>query len=126
MSELVNLSETTVIKSANAFCVSLRDGRLPVETDHPLGTYLDDCRHLRGHELSLGAQRPRLLISSAAAGTAAAYELTNPDLVLPDGRELPIQSLRVRMERRMLPNAMVEQLTVRSHARQPVDLRLEL
>ncbi|HTE63081.1 MAG TPA: glycogen debranching N-terminal domain-containing protein [Solirubrobacteraceae bacterium] len=126
MAELVNLAETTVVKAGNAFCVALRDGRLPLATGHPLGAYLDDCRHLSGYELRLGGQAPRLLTASDAAGTAAVFELTNPDLTLADGRELPLQSLRVRVERRMLPVAMADRITVHSHAREPVELELEL
>ncbi len=124
--ELVDLSQTTVVKAGNGFCAALRDGRLPVADDHPLGLYLEDCRYLSGYELRVGGRRPRLLIASDAAGTAAVFELTNPDLVLPNGRELPLQSLRVRVERRMLPGAMVDQITVRSHARDRIEFDLEL
>jgi glycogen debranching enzyme len=126
MTELVNLAETTVVKAGNGFCVALRDGGLPLAGDHPLGLYLDDCRHLRGHELWLGDQPPRLLIASDAPGNAAVFELTNPDLALAAGGTLPLQSLRVRVERRMLPGAMVERITLRSYARDPVALELEL
>jgi glycogen debranching enzyme len=126
MTDLVNLSDTTVIKAGNAFCVALRDGRLPVADDHPLGVYLDDCRFLRGHELRIGGRAPRLLISTDSAGTTAVFELTNPELVLRGDRELPLQSLRIRVERRMLPMAMVERISVRSHARDPVEFELEL
>jgi glycogen debranching enzyme len=106
--------------------VTLQDGRLPLEGNHPLGLYLRDCRHLCGHELRIGSRQPRLLISTDAAGTAAVFELTNPDLVLRGDRELPLQSLRIRMERRMLETAMIERITVRSHARDAVALELEL
>jgi glycogen debranching enzyme len=126
MSELVNLAQSTVIKAGNAFCVALRDGRLPLTLDHPLGVYLDDCRHLRGYEILLDGHAPRLLIASDAAGTAAVYELTNPDLPLAGGGELPLQSLRMRIERRMLPASMTDRITLRSHAREPVELELEL
>jgi glycogen debranching enzyme len=126
MTELVNLSDTTVIESGNGFCVALRDGRLPLAGDHPLGLYLDDCRYLRGHELWLGGRPPRLLIGSDAAGTAAVFELTNPNLALGRGRTLPLQSLRVRVERRMLAGAMVDRITLRSYAREPIALELEL
>jgi glycogen debranching enzyme len=126
MTDLVNLSETTVIKEGNAFCVALRDGRLPVAGDHPLGVYLDDCRHLRGHEIWLGGSVPRLLIASDSAGTTAVFELTNPELILRDGRQLPLQSLRVRLERRMLARAMSECITLHSYAREPFELELEL
>jgi hypothetical protein len=88
--------------------------------------YLDDCRYLRGHELCVGGQSPRLLVASDAAGTAAVFELTNPELVVAGGRRVALQSLRLRVERRMLPNAMVERITLRSHARDPVPFELEL
>jgi len=126
MTELVNLSETTVIKFGNAYCMALRDGRLPLDEDHPLGVYVDDCRHLRGYELRLWGEPLRLLIGSDTAGTAAVFELTNQNLVLPGGQELPLQSLRVRVERRMVLGAMVERITVHSYARDPVELELEL
>jgi glycogen debranching enzyme len=126
VSELVNLSETTVVKAGNCFCVALRDGRLPVAEDNPLGVYLDDCRYLCGHELRLAGLTPRLLVASDAAGTGAVFEFTNPDLVLTDGGVLPLQSLRLRVERRMLSNGMLERVTVRSHAGDPVALELEL
>jgi glycogen debranching enzyme len=126
VTQLVNLSDTTVVKAGNAFCVALRDGSLPLTGDHPLGVYLDDCRHLRSYELRIGGQPPRLLIASDAAGTAALFEFTNPDLVLAGGRELPVQSLRVRLERRMLEGAMLDRLTLRSYAREPAEFELEL
>jgi glycogen debranching enzyme len=126
VSELVNLSDTTVVKAGNCFCVALRDGRLPVDDDHPLGVYLDDCRYLRGHELRLAGRSPRLLAASDAVGAGAVFEFTGPDLALADGRELPLQSLRLRLDRRMLPGAMVDRITLSSHAREPVELELEM
>jgi hypothetical protein len=53
---LENLAETTVVKDENVFVICRRDGSLPVSEPHPLGLYLDDCRHLTGHELT--ASRP--------------------------------------------------------------------
>jgi glycogen debranching enzyme len=126
VTEVVNLADTTVVKAGNAFCVALRDGRLPVAEEHPLGVYLFDCRHLSGHELWIGGHQPRLLISTDDAGTTAVFELTNPDLLLAGGRELPLQSLRIRVERRMLATAMVERINVRSHAREPAEFELAL
>jgi glycogen debranching enzyme len=126
MSELVNLSDTTVIKAGNAFCVALSDGRLPLADDHPLGVYLADCRHLRGYELWIGGRQPRLLISNDSAGAAAVFELTNPDLELADGSKLPLQSLQIRLDRQMEPAAMVERISVRSHVRDRARFELEL
>jgi glycogen debranching enzyme len=122
----VNLSDTTVIKAANAFCLALRDGRLPVDDDHPLGLYLDDCRHLRGHELRIAGSAPRLLIASDTAGSEAVFELTNPDVELEGGETLPLQSLRIRVQRRMVGDVMTERIAVRSHARAPFAVDLEV
>ena len=88
--------------------------------------YVDDCRYLRGHELWLDGHRPRLLIASDTAGTAAVFELTNPELRLADGRLLPEQSLRLRVERRMDADAMAERISLHSYAREAIELELEL
>jgi glycogen debranching enzyme len=111
----IDLSEATVVKAGNAFCVALRDGRLPLGTSHPLGLYLDECRFLSGHELLLDGRPPRPLAASDAEGAAAGFELANPEL-----------TLTVRLERRMLPAGMVERVVLRSHARDPVEVELEL
>lgn len=51
---LDNLAETIVIKDGNVFMVTLRDGRLPADVEHPLGLWFRDCRFLGGHELGSG------------------------------------------------------------------------
>jgi glycogen debranching enzyme len=81
----------------------MRDGRLPLSEDHPLGLYHDDCRHLRGHELRLGGQPLRLLSASDAPGSggspqawaAGALPITLIAVLglLPDGLE---RKLRIR------------------------------
>jgi glycogen debranching enzyme len=121
-----NLAETVVIKDGNLFLVSLRDGRLPANEPHPLGLWYRDCRFLSGHELRIVGVPPRLLAASDARGGQAVHELTNPELSL-DGRRLPAQSLRVRLERTAeAPGTLRERLTVRSYHREPLTLPLEL
>jgi glycogen debranching enzyme len=124
---LVNLSETTVAKEGNVFSVTLHDGSLPVGEDHPLGVYADDCRMLSGHELRIGGARPRLLVTSESTGAAVVHELTNPPLALGVGRVLPLQTLRIRIERTLDgAGAMDERIVVHSYAREALDLELEL
>ncbi|HYI20155.1 MAG TPA: glycogen debranching N-terminal domain-containing protein [Solirubrobacteraceae bacterium] len=124
---LVNLAETTVIKEENVFVVARSDGSLPVGSSHPLGLYRDDCRFLSGHELCVNGVRPRLLVASAAPGTESVHELTNPTLPLPGGRILPIQSLQLRLERRIVADDEVEEtLLVHSYDREPLYLDLDL
>ena len=99
---LVNLAETIVTKEENTFVVARRDGSRAGRAAHPLGIYRDDCRFLSGHELCVNGVRPRLLVASSALGSDSVHELTNPALPLPDGRVLPLQSLQLRFERRIV------------------------
>jgi glycogen debranching enzyme len=124
MSDPVNLAETTVAKAGNGFCVALRDGRLPLRPEHPLGVYLDDCRHLCGYELRIRGQPPRLLISSDDAGNAAVFELTTQGVTVLG--EESLQALRVRVERRMYPTSMSDRITLHSYAHERVEFDLEL
>jgi glycogen debranching enzyme len=125
--DLVNLSETTVLKGGNVYSVSERDGSIPLDGDHPLGLYRDDCRFLSGHAWTVNGRHPRLLVTSAAIGSEAVHELTNPPLPLLDGRVLPLQSLQLRFERRLGdPEHVEECMEVRSYDREPVDLDLVL
>ena len=124
---LANLAETIVIKDGNVFLVTLRDGRLPADVPHPLGLWFRDCRYLCAHELRIGGELPRLLTATDAAGSEAVHELTNPDLALGDGTELPSESLRIRVERTAdATGALRERITVRSYHREPLALPLEL
>ena len=125
--EPVNLADTIVIKEENVFAISNRDGSLPVGTPHPLGVYADDCRFLSGHELYVGGVRPRLLVASAALGSESVHELTNPALALRDGRVLPLQSLQIRLERRVSDDRELEEtLLVQSHHREPLALDIDV
>ena len=122
-----NLAEALVAKLGNAFLVCERDGRLPAGEEHPLGLYLDDCRHLAVHELTIAGVAPRLLAGSADTGATMLHELTNPDLELADGSALELQSLRLRVERELVgERTLVERIELRSFARRAVSLPLVL
>jgi glycogen debranching enzyme len=123
---MVNLAETVVIKNDNVFAVTERDGAVPLERGHALGIYYDDCRFVSGHELRLNGSPLRLLVASAQDGTASLHELTNPTLALADGRELPLQSLRIRFERALGAGGATERIEVHSHHRERVEVVLEV
>jgi glycogen debranching enzyme len=124
---VVSLTDAIVLKAEDVFLMGLRDGTFPAAGTHPLGLYMDDCRHLSGHEVRIGGVMPRLLVASAPSGAEAVHELTNPDLRLGDGRELALQTLQVRLERRLLAEGRLrERLFVRLYGREAVDLDLEI
>ena len=124
---LANLAETIVIKDGNVFMVTLRDGRLPADLEHPLGLWFRDCRFLCAHELRICGELPRLLTATDAAGTEAVHELTNPDLQLANGEPLAAESLRIRIERRAeAGGALRQRIAVQSYHRGRIQLPLEL
>ncbi|MCW3046939.1 MAG: putative Amylo-alpha,6-glucosidase [Solirubrobacterales bacterium] len=124
---VVNLSDAIVLKEGGAFLMSLRDGSMPVHGTHPLGVYLDDCRYVSGHELLVGGVAPRLLVASTPAGSEGVHELTNPDMHLPDGKALALQTLQVRLERRLVaPGRLLERIHVHLYGHEPVDIDVEL
>jgi glycogen debranching enzyme len=127
LGELGNLADTIVIKDGNVFLVTLRDGRLPADAEHPLGLWFRDCRFLCVHELRICGQLPRLLTATDAAGTQAVHELTNPDLELADGQRLPGESMRLRVERTVeAAGAMRQRIAIRSYHRHAIQLPLEV
>jgi glycogen debranching enzyme len=124
---LVNLAETIVLKEQNLFAVTRRDGSIPVGVGHPLGVYCDYCRFLSGHELCINAVRPRLLVASDARGSASVHELTNAALPLSGGRVLPLQTVQLRLERRITgERELCETLLVHSYDRELLELAIEL
>ena len=123
----VDLTHTVVLKAGNAFLVSEPDGDMPLAEPHALGVYRDEARFLCGHELRVGHTRPRLLVVSAPTGAWSVHELTNPDLELPGGERLALQTLQIRVERRWLDDATLEErIHVHLYRREPVELEVEV
>ena len=128
LGELGNLADTIVIKDGNVFLVTLRDGRLPADVEHPLGLWFRDCRFLCVHELRIcgaaaapahGHRRRR------HAGRPRAHE-SRPRAPRTAG-EVPGESLRLRVERTVeAEGALRQRIAVRSYHRQPIQLPLEL
>ena len=116
-----------VLKDGNVFLISLRDGRLLPDGTQALGLWFRDCRFLCAHELRICGEPPRLLTATDAEGTRAVHELTNPDLELANGRRLPAERLRIRVERRVeAAGALRQRISIRSYHRESIQLPLEL
>jgi glycogen debranching enzyme len=127
MTASANLTHTVVLKEGNAFLVSTPEGEVPLAGEHPLGLYRDDCRFLSGHELRVGGQAPRLLVSSAITGAEAVHELTNPELELPGPHTLALQALQVRVDRALLDETTLsERLHVHLYGRDAVTIEMEV
>jgi glycogen debranching enzyme len=124
---VVTLAESVVLKDGDVYLVSARDGTVPLSGEHPLGLYRDDCRYLSGHVLRIGGISPRLLVASAASGYESVHELTNPDMRLPGGRMLPLQTLQVRVQRRLAAHGELhERIHLHLYGREPAEVEVEL
>jgi glycogen debranching enzyme len=122
-----DLVHTVVLKRGNAFLVTTPEGVVPLNGEHPLGLYLDDCRFLSGHEIRVGGTVPRLLVASAHSGAEAVHELTNPELSAPGGQVVAAQTLQVRIERTIAGEARLrERVGVSLHGRERVALDVEV
>lgn len=126
-SDSVDLTRTVVLKAGNAFVVSEPDGDMPLDGAHALGVYREDGRFLLGHELRVGGARARLLVVSAPTGARSVHELTNPDLQLPNGRRLALQTLQIRLDRQLLDDSTLqERILIQLYGGEPVEVDVEL
>lgn len=127
MTASADLTHTVVLKEGNAFMVSTPEGSVPLDGEHPLGLYRDDCRFLSAHELRVGGVHPRLLVTSTIGGAEAVHELTNPELELPGPHTLALQTLQVRVDRVLVDEATLsERVHVHLYGRDPVDIEVEI
>ena len=82
------ISDAIVVKNENVFFLSKPDGNVPLVGSHGFGLYYHDCRYLNGYELKLVDAELSVLVSDAAQGFAAVFELTNPELQIGEGEHI--------------------------------------
>jgi glycogen debranching enzyme len=93
------IAHAIVIKDENLFFLAEPSGDVPLGGEHGLGLYYHDCRYLNGYELRLAGAAPDMLSANAGQGAQAVFELTNPDLQLPDGTTLQKEELGITWAR---------------------------
>ncbi len=94
-----SIADALVIKDQDVFFLCDREGQLPLQGPHGYGLYYHDCRFLSGYELRLAGQKLSRLVATAGAGFKAELELTNPDVQLDGGQQMPKEDLAIRWER---------------------------
>src|SRR5690349_1903399 len=125
--ELTSSGETEplVLSRGNLFCVTNPRGDIAPAGARDLGLFHDDTRHLSYLELFI-AGGPPLVLSSDTRGTAMAQiDLTLSDSQFGGFLDDPQNFLHVR-RKRLLDEALVEQLVLTNHLRRPIELWLEL
>jgi glycogen debranching enzyme len=123
-----SIAAAIMIKDADLFFVADRHGDVPVVGGHGYGLYFHDCRFLSGYALKLAGESLIPLASSNRGGYMAIFRLTNQDMTLPNGQELPKQTIGVRWSRLMCGESqrMSDVLEFSNHGGCPVVLPIEL
>lgn len=111
-----SIADAVVIKRANIFFLCATDGSVSFETDHGLGLYYNDCRYLNGYQLTVAGVPGRSLIATAAEGYRALFELSTPDIELPNGETVEKESIGVRWEHLLDgdAHALHDRITIRN------------
>ncbi len=98
-SKVPSIGDAVVIKDGDPFFICPRNGQIPLTGTHGFGLYHHDMRYLAGLTLKVQGVELESLGTTAAAGTTAILELTNPELSLPNGRTVGKNVLTARWTR---------------------------
>lgn len=94
-----SIADAVVIKNEDLFFLTRPDGWVPIEGNHGFGLFYHDCRYLNGYELRLADTNLNALVSNAAAGFAAVFELVNPEIELEAGQHITRDQISIKWER---------------------------
>ncbi|MBI2939461.1 MAG: amylo-alpha-1,6-glucosidase [Chloroflexi bacterium] len=118
--------ERIVLAEDSAFLVCDDIGDIPFGNTVGLGLYYLDTRFLSVLETSINGQRLLRLSSSAEHNYMANIQLTNPTLVLEDGRPVPPQTISVRRDRFIERGALKERIGLFNYNQFPVPITLSI
>ena len=96
-----SISDAVVAKDGEPFFLCPPDGQVLCQPGHGYGLYHHDCRFLSGYEMRIAGATPSSLAASEAEGTRILLELTNPDLLLNNGRLIAKEDLGITWSRRV-------------------------
>src|SRR6478735_9031442 len=116
-----------VLKDGEIFAIFDRFGDVQSVDVGPQGVYLGGTRHLSRLALLVENEPPLLLTSAVRnSDSSLVVDLTNPDT---SGRltdSLKASSLLIRRHKVLLDNTCHESIEIRSHAREPISVKLSV
>ncbi len=123
-----SIAGATVLKSGDLFFLCESDGRVPLHNHHGLGLYYHDCRFLKGYELKIADIRPDALAWTADQGHTGLFDLTNPDLHMPDDRLIPKEQVGIKWERTLnhSGNALSDLITFQNFGLEEIEFPIAL
>jgi glycogen debranching enzyme len=123
-----SISDAVVIKDGEPFFLCPPDGQISIDGDHGYGLYQHDTRFLSGYELRIHDIAPDSLAATAAAGTTAVLELTNPAIRLENDRTIGKARLAVRWTRALdgARGELCDTVEIRNHDSDDVALNIRI
>jgi len=121
-----DIRDATLIKERDVFLLTDLEGNAPLGNTNGFGLYLRDTRFISGYELAIAGLRPTILLSSTRSQFMSAQVLTNPNLLLPDGRKVPEQTIQIRRYRVVRGNEVSESLSFQNFNAFEIDLEISL
>ncbi|MEB3285497.1 MAG: amylo-alpha-1,6-glucosidase [Candidatus Sericytochromatia bacterium] len=112
-----------VISQDGLFLVSGDDGALYHHCTCGTGLYFHDTRYLSGWRLALAGQKPTLLSFSAERNFMSRIEFMNAHLALPNGVEVPQESIHLSVTR-LIRNYVHERIEVVNYSPTTLDISL--
>ena len=118
---------TRVLKDGETFAVFDRHGDLRPAGLGEQGIYYLGTRHLSRLEVQLFGHRPLLLSSTVRENNdLLTIDVTNPDLVAPDGTAIPRDLVHVFRAVFLWQGVCYQRLRVTSYAQRPIDVPLSI
>jgi glycogen debranching enzyme len=121
-----SIADAVVIKNEDLFFLTKPDGCVPMEGNHGFGLFYHDCRYLKGYEIKLADANLNALVSSAAAGFAAVFELVNPEIELEGGQHITRDQISIKWERMIDAGdlTLYDTISIQNFGRQEVSFPL--
>jgi glycogen debranching enzyme len=121
-----DIRDATLIKERDVFLLTDLEGNAPLGNTNGFGLYLRDTRFLSGYELAIAGLHPTILLSSTRSRFMSAQVLTNPNIVLADGRRVVEQTIHVRRYRVVRGDEITESLSFQNFNAFEIDLGLSI
>ncbi|HZD58338.1 MAG TPA: glycogen debranching N-terminal domain-containing protein [Anaerolineales bacterium] len=123
-----SIAEAVVVKNEEMFFLTRPDGCIPMEGKHGFGLFYHDCRYLNGYELKLADTSLTPLVSNAAAGFSAVFELVNPEIELEGDRHITRDQISLKWERMIDAGELTlyDKISIQNFGRQRVAFPLSL
>ncbi|KAA6456477.1 amylo-alpha-1,6-glucosidase [Acidobacteria bacterium AB60] len=116
---------TRVLLHGDTFAVFDRSGDIQPVGAGQQGIFHKEARHLSRLELSICGKRPLLLSSTIREDNILfAVDLTNPDMEMPSGSELPRGTLHVYRTKFLTDSICHDQITLHNYGQAPIDVEI--